>query len=136
MQNNVAIKRATTPILPITIETPCENIKHIDFIFKTKIEEKAPKLLEKSFDFPEAIDEAETTLTIVSTVEDEADATVEIKDEFFVVNVPFKEKDTRKLTDGTVYMDTRIVYNNNLIPPTEIVQLNIAETLFNEVFNK
>ena len=136
MQSNVAIKRATTPTLPITIETPCENIKHIDFIFKTKKEEKAPKLLEKSFDFPETVDETETTFTIFNTIEGEDDADIEIKDGFFVVNVPFKENDTRKLTDGTVYMDTRIVYNNNLIPPTEIVQLDIGETLFNEVFNK
>ena len=116
MQNAIDIKRGTTPELPITIETPFENIKHIDFIFKKQEGEKYPELLEKSFDFPET--------------------EVEVGEDFFVVNVPFTEEETRKLTKGVVYMDTRIVYTNNLIPKTEIVQLDIGETLFSEVFDK
>lgn len=116
MQNAIDIKRGTTPELPITIETPFENIKHIDFIFKKQENEKYPELLKKSFDFP--------------------GTPVEVGEGFFVVNVPFLEEDTRKLPKGEVYMDTRIVYTNNLIPKTEIVELDVSETLFSEVFKK
>ena len=136
MQSNTNIKRGTTPELPITIETPCENIKHIDFIFKKDKNEKAPKLLEKSFNIVEEDSDNGKIIKAVNVDSDGIDATIEVSGEYFVINVPFDENDTRKLPKGTVFMDTGIVYTNNIIPTTEIVELDILETLFSEVFNK
>lgn len=118
MQSNVDIKRGTTPILPITIFMPYENIKHIDFIFKKQLDDKYPKMLELSFDFPD--DE--------NVIDRETDS--------FIVNAKLTEEETRKLIEGVVYMDTRIVLTNNEIPKTEIVEVDVGETLFGEVFNK
>ena len=118
MYSDIDIKRGTTPTLPITIFMPFENIKHIDFIFKKQISDKFPELLTLSFDFPD--DEA-------LTVKEEGS---------FIVNAKFEEEDTRKLTKGIVYMDTRIVLTNNEIPKTEIVEIDIGETLFGEVYNE
>ena len=118
MNNRIDIKRGTTPTLPITIFMPYENIKHIDFIFKKQIDDKYPKMLELSFDFPD--DE--------NVIDRETDS--------FIVNAKLTEEETRKLIEGVVYMDTRIVLTNNEIPKTEIVEVDVGETLFGEVFNK
>lgn len=118
MNNRIDIKRGTTPTLPITIFMPYENIKHIDFIFKKQLDDKYPKMLELSFDFPD--DE--------NVIDRETDS--------FIVNAKLIEEETRKLIEGVVYMDTRIVLTNNEIPKTEIVQVDVGETLFGEVFNK
>lgn len=118
MQGNVDIKRGTTPTLPITIFMPFENIKHIDFIFKKQIDDKAPKLLELGFDFPDN------------------ENLIHKEDSSFVIDVEFEEEQTRKLVGGEVYMDTRIVLTNNKIPPTEIVPLDIGKTLYGEAYNK
>ena len=118
MNNAIDIKRGTTPTLPITIFMPFENIKQIDFIFKKQKIESYPELLKLSFEFPDDND------------------LVDKEENSFVVNAKFEEEDTRKLSKGTVYMDTRIVLTNNEIPPTEIVELDISETLFREVYNK
>lgn len=118
MYSPIDIKRGTTPTLPITIFMPYENIKHIDFIFKKQIDDKYPKMLELSFDFPD--DE--------NVIDREGDS--------FIVNAKLTEEETRKLTEGTAYMDTRIVLTNNEIPKTEIVKVDIGETLFGEVFKK
>ena len=118
MNNRIDIKRGTTPTLPITIFMPYENIKHIDFIFKKQLDDKYPKMLELSFDFPD--DE--------NVIDRETDS--------FIVNAKLTEEETRKLIEGVVYMDTRIVLTNNEIPKTEIVEVDVGETLFGEVFNK
>ena len=118
MNNRIDIKRGTTPTLPITIFMPYENIKHIDFVFKKQIDDKYPKMLELSFDFPD--DE--------NVIDTETDS--------FIVNAKLTEEETRKLIEGVVYMDTRIVLTNNEIPKTEIVEVDVGETLFGEVFNK
>lgn len=118
MNNRIDIKRGTTPTLPITIFMPYENIKHIDFIFKRQLDDKYPKMLELSFDFPD--DE--------NVIDKQADS--------FIVNAKLKEEETRKLIEGTVYMDTRIVLTNNEIPKTEIVEVDVGETLFSEVFKQ
>lgn len=111
MYSDIDIKRGTTPTLPITIFMPFENIKHIDFIFKKQKSESYPELLKLSFEFPDDND------------------LVDKEENSFVVNAKFEEKDTRKLTQGTVYMDTIIVLTNNEKPPTEILELDIGETL-------
>ena len=118
MNNRIDIKRGTTPTLPITIFMPYENIKHIDFIFKKQLDDKYPKMLELSFDFPD--DE--------NVIDRETDS--------FIVNAKLTEEETRKLIEGVVYMDTRIVLTNNEIPKTEIVEVDVGETLFGEVYNK
>jgi hypothetical protein len=118
MNNRIDIKRGTTPALPITIFMPYENIKHIDFIFKKQLDDKYPKMLELSFDFPD--DE--------NVIDRETDS--------FIVNAKLTEEETRKLIEGVVYMDTRIVLTNNEIPKTEIVEVDVGETLFGEVYNK
>lgn len=118
VNNAIDIKRGTTPTLPIRINIPFENIRHIDFVFKKQKSESYPELLKLSFEFPDDND------------------LMDKEENSFVVNAKFEEEDTRKLTKGTVYMDTRVVLTNNEIPPTEIVELDISETLFREVYNK
>ena len=110
MQGNVDIKRGTTPTLPITIFMPFENVKHIDFIFKRELEENHPTLLEVGYDFPET--------------------SVETSDNSFIVNVQLSATETRKLKSGKVYMDTRIILSNGYIPKTEIVEIEVGDTLF------
>lgn len=111
MNSPIDIKRGTTPTLPITIFMPYQNIKHIDFIFKKQIDEKYPELLKLSFDFPDD------------------DELIDKEQDSFVVNAKFEEEETRKLSRGKVYMDTIITLTNNEIPPTEILELDIGETL-------
>ena len=116
MNNAIDVKRGTTPTLPIRINIPFENIKHIDFIFKRQKSENYPKLLEIGFDFPETI--------------------VEVDGDSFIINAELSKEETRKLIQGKVFMDTQIIFNNGKIPPTEIVELNIGETLFKGVFKE
>lgn len=112
MKNVVYIKRGTTPKLPIIISMPVKGIQHIDFVFKKGMGEHYPSLLEIGFDISD------------TQVEEEGDS--------FVVELKLTEKDTRKLTEGIVYMDTRIILTDGNIPPTEIVELEVGTTLFKE----
>lgn len=101
-----AMKRGTTPVLPVTIDMNVELISEIEFVFKSEFEEEAPVLLMKKFP-------------------DE----VSYHDNAFYI--PFTEKETR-LFARQFYMDTRITTVSGSIPETEICKLYMNPTLFEE----
>lgn len=118
------MKQNTTPVLPIEILMPFENIQRIEFIFKrlntnnynNDLYRSYPALIHKIFEGAD-IPIAETT------------------NESFVVRVPFTAEETLKIPVGPVYMDTRIVFVDGSIPETEIVKINMNATLFEEVYD-
>lgn len=118
------MKQNTTPVLPIEVLAPYENIKRVEFIFKrlntnnynNDIYKTYPALVHKIF-------EGEELGGIVVPGEGN-----------FVVRVPFTAEETLKMPVGVIYMDTRIVYEDGSIPETEIVPVNMNATLFEEVY--
>lgn len=131
MNSPIDIKRGTTPTLPITIYMPFENIKHIGFVFKREIEENHPALLKVSFYFSEISNE-KVTVVFDETEQEQLNLSdvIEKETDFFIINLYLKDKYTRKLTKGIVYMDTMVTLNNGDKPNTEIVKLSVGETLF------
>ena len=109
------MKRNTTPTLPIKINMPFENVTRIEFIFKKNASEYATTLLHKVFEDEIPVRDGDTS-------------------EGFIVDVRLTAEETMRLTVGEVYMDTRIVLTDNLIPATKIVKIDVKETLFREVY--
>ena len=109
------MKRGTTPTLPIKINMPFNNVIRVEFIFKKDKTEYANTLLHKIFDNEIPIADGDTSKS-------------------FTVNLKLNAEETMRLIEGEVYMDTRIVLTGNIIPSTKIVKINIAETLFREVY--
>lgn len=111
------MKRNTTPTLKIKINLPFENINSIEFVFKKEKNDYAAVLLHK----------------VIAV----ADINIQPGDtsECFTVLLPLTAEETMKLPAGSVYMDTRLVLSNNVIPETEVVHFNVDETLFSEVFS-
>lgn len=104
------MKRRTTPTLKISIpDLDIANVRSIDFIFKETHSETAPAIIKKTYPKEVTYDEAE---------------------EVFLM--PFKEKETLLFTKSFAYMDTRILLNNDKIPPTEIAKVDMMSTLFGD----
>lgn len=111
------MKRNTTPTLPVVIRMPFDEVQALEFMFKKDPYDFAAELLHIKFEEREKIPLKEST------------------DESFTVNLKFEAEDTMKLPAGTVYMDTRIVLTDGIIPETKIVRIDdIQETLFGEVY--
>lgn len=111
------MKRNTTPTLCISINIELDTIKEIEFLFKSQNREGSNKLVSKKF----------TSDTMITA---KGESSGEIL--FFV---EFTAKETMLLPEGTIYMDTRIVTNENKILETEIVSFDMHKTLFSEVYN-
>ena len=107
------MKRYTTPILPIKIRMPFEEVQSIEFIFKKDLEDNSPVLLHKEYKTREEI-----------PVEPSAVSTE------FTVNMALEAEETAKLMPGEVFMDTLIVLTGDYIPTTKIVKLIIDQSLF------
>lgn len=110
------MKRNTTPTLCISINVDKTTIKEIEFIFKSKNNERASALLSKKFS-------AETMKTSAGILPGEV--------LFFV---DFSTEETMMLPEGVIYMDTRIVTTENKILETEIASFDMNKTLFSEVY--
>ena len=114
----MSLKRNCTGRIEIEIAEPLKNIKAIEFIFKSKPEHTAEKLLKLEYD-EDNIPVKNGTDTSESTL----------------LYIELKPSETFKLTSGTVYMDTRIVRKNGEIPVTETVIIDgVEESLFEEVY--
>ena len=112
------MKQNTTPILPIRIHMPLAEVKHIEFIFKEEKSKNYPALLHKKFEKEEfKIQEEDTS-------------------ECFLFLLPFTAEETMAMPEGDIYMDTLIELNGGLLPQTDIVKINVKETLFEEVYNR
>lgn len=110
------MKQNTTPTLPVRIHMPLADVKHIEFIFKEEKSKNYPALLYKKFDKEDfKIQEEDTS-------------------ECFLFLLPFTAEETMAMPEGEVYMDTLIELNDGKLPETEIVKLNVNETLFEEVY--
>ena len=110
------MKQNTTPTLPVRIHMPLADVKHIEFIFKEEKSKNYPALLHKKFKKEEfKIQEEDTS-------------------ECFLFLLPFTAEETMSLPEGDIYMDTLIELNGGMIPQTEIIKLNVEETLFREVY--
>ena len=116
----MAIKRNSTAVLEIEIGFPLANIKKIGFIFKKENKSYYPELLHKEYTADEIdIDEKSENI-----------------DNGFIMLMKLEPKETFKLTEGVIYMDTQIVSTNGSIIPTEIECIkDIKETLFSEVYH-
>lgn len=110
------MKRGTTPTIPIKINMPFDNVERVEFIFKPYLSECANTLLHKVFDGNIPIKDGDTS-------------------ESFTVELDLTAEETMQLYAGDVYMDTRIVLTGNIIPATQIVKVNITETLFRGIHN-
>ena len=118
------MKQNTTPVLPIEILMPFENIQRIEFIFKRLNTNNYNNDLYRSYP------------ALIHKIFEDADIPIaETTDGSFVVRVPFTTEETLKIPVGPVYMDTRIVLVDGSIPETEIVKINMNATLFEEVYN-
>ena len=118
------MKQNTTPVVPVEILMPFDEVKRIEFIFKrlntnnynNDLYRSYPALVHKIYEGNEIpIQEGDNSKS-------------------FVVNVLFSAEETLKIPSGPVYMDTRIVLNDGSIPETEIVKLNMKTSLFEEVY--
>lgn len=118
------MKQNTTPVVPVEILMPFDEVKRIEFIFKrlntnnynNDLYRSYPALVHKIYEGDEIpIQEGDNSKS-------------------FVVNVLFSAEETLKIPSGPVYMDTRIVLNDGSIPETEIVKLNMKASLFEEVY--
>ena len=118
------MKQNTTPVVPVEILMPFDEVKRIEFIFKrlntnnynNDLYRSYPALVHKIYEGNEIpIQEGDNSKS-------------------FVVNVLFSAEETLKIPSGPVYMDTRIVLNDGSIPETEIVKLNMKASLFEEVY--
>lgn len=112
------MKRNTTPTLCISINIELDTVKEIEFIFKSQIRERSDSLISKKY----------TRDTMVTS---KGNAPGEVL--FFM---EFTASETMKLPEGTIYMDTRIVTNDNKILETEIVSFDMNRTLFSEVYGE
>lgn len=110
----MGIKRNTTPTIPITVHLPYDEIKKIEFIFKSSTDEKAPVLLHKSY--------SKNDMKIK-----EGDVS-----ERFTVLVELSCEETLKLPAGKIYVDSRPVLEGGKIPATKKASFYVAETFFNE----
>lgn len=111
------MKRNTTPTLCVSINVDKDSIKEIEFIFKAQNNERSDKLISKKFT-------SETMKTSNGISSGEV---------FFYID--FTAKETMKLPEGTIYMDTRILTNQDKILETEIVSFDMHKTLFSEVYD-
>lgn len=109
------MKRNTTPTIPIKIHTSFDNVKRVEFIFADKDSQFARIFLHKIFESEIPVAEGDTT-------------------ESFTVLLSLSTSETMKLPAGEVYMDTRIILKNGNIPETEIVKIDVKNTLFKEVY--
>lgn len=118
------MKQNTTPVVPVEILMPFDEVKRIEFIFKrlntnnynNDLYRSYPALVHKIYEGKEIpVQEGDNSKS-------------------FVVNVLFSAEETLKIPSGPVYMDTRIVLNDGSIPETEIVKLNMKTSLFEEVY--
>lgn len=113
----VSLKRNCTGIIEIEIQEPLEKIAALEFMFKSKPDHTAPKLLELKFD--------KNNIPLKEGTDTDINTTLSIK---------LKPSETYKLTPGTVYMDTRIVLVDNDEPIAEMVVIDgVEDTLFEEV---
>lgn len=111
------MKRNTTPTLCVSIFVNKDTIKEIEFIFKSQNLERSKELITKSFT-------PETMKTKNGITPGEV-----------IFYVDFSTEETMKLPEGTIYMDTRIVTQENKILETEIVSFDMGKTLFSEVYD-
>lgn len=104
------MKQLTTPILQVMIDLDVEGIDHIDFMFKQEnFQDCTTKLLKT---FP-------------------TDVTYDSETKIF--SIPFTIEDTSIFAQNRLfYMDTRPVYQNGRVLPTEIIELFMCNTLFTE----
>lgn len=109
------MKQNTTPTVSVYIPVPLANVRRLEFIFKKHKDRLYPSLLHKIYnggDIP--YEQGDTS-------------------ESFVVLLPFTAEETVNFPAGEIYMDTLIVLADGSIPPTNIVKIDITETLFGEV---
>lgn len=86
-----------------------KNVDTIEFLFKARRAEQAPNLIYKKYPSLDTTYDAETGICTVF----------------------FAEEDTRKLRAyEKIYMDTKIVYDDGIIPEVIMKVFDITETLF------
>lgn len=103
------IKRGTTPTIRVRLDgIKPEDIRSVEFLFKPVITDAGHVLLHKEYP---------------------GDVTYDDTEELWLL--PLTKEDTRRLPKfKRVYMDTRITFVDGAIPYTNIVDIQVTETLF------
>ena len=121
----IRIKRGSTPTLEITISTPLEGVKEVNFIFKDKPNEYGREILKKEYsdNIPtkEGVDHTKQFCLLMKL---EADETLRFPADTVVSDV------STKVATGKAYMDTQVVYSDGTIPPTSIISVEAYDTFF------
>ena len=107
--NMTQIKRGTTPTIRVRLEgIRPEDVRSVEFLFKPVITDAGHVLLHKAYPDDVKYDDSEKLWLIKLT-----------------------QDDTRRLPKfKLVYMDTRITFADGAIPYTNIVDIQVTETLF------
>ena len=118
----IRIKRGSTPTLEITIRTPFEGVKEVNFIFKDKPNDYGKEILKKEYKDNIPIKEGEDTAKqFCLLMKLEADETLRF---------PIDTVINGKVGIGNAYMDTQVVYSDGTIPPTSIIGVEAYDTFF------
>lgn len=105
------MKRGTTPTLRVAIDFDFSRISRVEFVFKQYEAENAPEIIKKAY--PQ-------------------DVTYDSENGLFLIELT--DEETRLFGESRAYMDTRIITAGGKIPHTGIVSLDVAKTLFEEVY--
>ena len=106
------IKRGTTPTITITIHAPFNNVKEVNFIFKTRPDDYGREILTKEYKGNIPLKEGEAT------------------NESFKVLMRLTKEETLCFSVGKAYMDTQVVYSDGTIPDTKVVEVDVEDTFF------
>lgn len=115
----MGIKRNATVMREVKINFPLEKIRRIELIFKEEINHRYPELLKKVYD----VDINGIPVKAGSAVNGE-----------FILLLSLRPEETARFPENTVYMDTGILCEDGTVPETTVVEFDIDETLFGEVF--
>lgn len=123
----IRIKRGSTPTLEITIHTPFEGVKEVNFIFKDKPNDYGREILKKEYKNNIPIKQGEdNTKQFCLLMKLEADETLRFPIDAVVSDM------SAKVATGKVYVDTQVVYSDGTIPPTSIISVEAYDTFFEE----
>lgn len=121
----IRIKRGSTPTLEITIHTPFEGVKEVNFIFKDKPNDYGREILKKEYKNNIPINQGEdNTKQFCLLMKLEADETLR-----FPIDTVVSDG-SAKVAIGKAYMDTQVVYSDGTIPPTSIISVEAYNTFF------
>lgn len=109
------MKQNASTTLEVKIKFPFDEVKRLEFVFKSELKPYAKTLIHK-------------VLTGQIPVK-------ETSQDGFVIELFLSARETMALPEGKVYMDTRIILADGTSPETEVEEIEVNPTLFSEVYD-